>query len=138
MNRSIVLLSLGLVAAAHALAAPIYRCGADGRTYSQVPCAEGSIVEATDPRTAAQRAEATRFVAAERQRAAEQERERKAAAKPAAGASAASAADTGQAGPKSRSDTKGKKINPPDNVAAAAPAPVAASASKAVSPKKGK
>jgi len=48
----------------------IYRCGADGRTFSQTPCANGTLVEASDPRTAAQRAEARRVAAAERQAAA--------------------------------------------------------------------
>ena len=104
--RAILITSLCLAAAATAVAAPIYRCGPDGRTYSQVPCPEGTIVEATDPRTAAQRAEAKRVVEAERKRAADLERERKAAEKaaakeaqgaigvgPAAAAQAASAAE---------------------------------------------
>lgn len=82
MTRATLLLTLALLAAAPALAAPpIYRCGADGRTYSQVPCPEGELIEASDPRTAAQRAEAKRFAEAERRRAAELERERKAAEK---------------------------------------------------------
>lgn len=104
MKRALLTLCLTLVAAAHAVAAPIYRCGPGGKIYSQVPCADGTIVEATDPRTAAQRAEAKRIVEAERKRAAELERERKAAekaaAKEAAGAAgvgpAASAADDGR------------------------------------------
>ena len=73
------LLSLTLVLAADAATAgPIYRCGADGKTYSQVPCAEGTVVESSDPRSAAQRAEARRLVAAERKAAADLERDRKA------------------------------------------------------------
>ena len=84
MTRAPLLLSLALLAAVPALAAPpIYRCGADGRTYSQVACPEGELIEASDPRTAAQRAEAKRITEAERKRAAEAERERKAAEKPA-------------------------------------------------------
>ncbi len=99
MTRATLLLSLALLAAAPALAAPpIYRCGADGRTYSQVPCPEGSLIEASDPRTAAQRAEAKRFAEAERKRAAELERERKAAEK-AADKSAAGAIAVGPATP---------------------------------------
>lgn len=97
MTRATLLLSLALLAAAPALAAPpIYRCGADGRTYSQVPCPEGQLIEASDPRTAAQRAEAKRFAEAERKRAAELERERKAAEK-AAEKSAAGAVAVGPA-----------------------------------------
>ena len=60
-------------------AGPIYRCG--GGTYSQVPCAGGTLVEAADPRTAAQRAEARRAAAAERKAARALERERLAAQK---------------------------------------------------------
>ena len=57
-------------------AAPVYRCGPDGRTYSQTPCPGGRIVESTDPRSAAQRAEARRVQAAERETAKSLERER--------------------------------------------------------------
>ena len=77
---------------------PIYKCGPDGKTYSQVPCAEGKILESSDPRTAAQRAEARRVEARQREEAARKERERIAAEKAAkaegakAAASAASAA----------------------------------------------
>jgi len=55
-------------------AAPIYRCGS---TYSQTPCPGGSVVEATDTRSAAQRAEAKRIADKERKAAEEMERERK-------------------------------------------------------------
>jgi hypothetical protein len=61
-------------------AGPIYRCG--GGTYSQVPCAGGTLVEAADPRTAAQRAEARRVAAAERKAAQALERDRIATEKP--------------------------------------------------------
>ena len=54
---------------------PIYRCGT---TYSQTPCPGGTLVEAADPRSAAQRAEARRIIARERQEAAQLERERRA------------------------------------------------------------
>lgn len=65
-----------LLACGSALAAPIYRCG---KTYSQTPCPEGgAVVEATDPRSAAQRAEARRIAAADRKAAADADRERKA------------------------------------------------------------
>jgi hypothetical protein len=61
-------------ASAAASAAPVYRCG--GGTYSQTPCPGGTVVDATDPRSAAQRAEARRVAAAEKRRAREMERER--------------------------------------------------------------
>jgi hypothetical protein len=61
----------------------VYRCGS---VYSQIPCGEGKIVEATDPRSAAQRAEAKRVVADERRLAEDMRRDRlaeQAAIKPA-------------------------------------------------------
>lgn len=104
------------LAVATAGAAPIYRCG---NTYSQVPCPEGGkVVEATDPRTAAQRAEARRIAAAERKANAERERELKqqdAAAPPAPGslspapaASAASATSGKRGGKKTKAARDGK------------------------------
>jgi hypothetical protein len=102
MQRTVLALSLALMAGA-SVAAPIYRCG---RTYSQVPCPEGTIVEATDPRSAAQRAEARRLAAAQRKAAADLERERKAqekAAQTAPGSlSAAPAASTAASAPHGR------------------------------------
>ena len=54
-------------------AQPVYRCG---NAYSQVPCPQGKVVDATDPRSAAQRAEGRSVAADERRRAAEMKRER--------------------------------------------------------------
>lgn len=85
MKLATALLMLCLAVSANAQ--PVYRCGS---TYSQTPCPQGRIVEATDPRTAAQRAEARRTVADERRLAAEMRRERlddQAAAKPAGASS---------------------------------------------------
>ena len=53
---------------------PIYRCGTE---YSQTPCPNGRLLEVSDPRSAAQRAEAKRITAQERKQAAEMERDRK-------------------------------------------------------------
>ena len=69
----------------------IYRCGNE---YTRIPCPQGKVVEATDPRTGAQRAEATRVAAEDRRRAAEMRRERladQAALKPASAASLSAA-----------------------------------------------
>ena len=69
----------------------IYRCGNE---YTRIPCPQGKVVDATDPRTGAQRAEALRVAADERRRAAEMRRERladQAALKPAAAASLSAA-----------------------------------------------
>ena len=54
--------------------AQVYRCG---QTYSQKPCPEGKLIDSSDPRSAAQRAEAKRTAAKEKQLAAEMERERR-------------------------------------------------------------
>jgi len=106
-------------------AGAIYRCGPDGRTYSQAPCADGQLVEAADPRTAAQRAEAKRQQAAERKMGQAMERERLSAQKvaPAAvgtlgAAPAASAADR-ERGRVRTGKTKGKKKDDQDFVAVA-------------------
>ena len=91
----------------HAHAQTVYRCGS---TYTHTPCAEGRVVAATDPRSAAQRAEAQRVAALERQQARQMERERlaqEAAHKPAqatgfdsrASATAAAAASSAERGP---------------------------------------
>jgi hypothetical protein len=86
MIRITAVLLIGL-ALGSAHAAPIYKCGPDGRTYSQVPCPEGTLLESSDPRTGAQRAEARRAIANERAAAAAA-----AAAKKAQAASAPQAA----------------------------------------------
>jgi hypothetical protein len=69
------LVTLGTSAMA---AAPIYRCGPDGNVYSQKPCADGRLIDAADPRSAAQRAEAGQVAARERKLANDLERERRA------------------------------------------------------------
>ncbi len=84
MNGWIVALGLSMAALGAQAGPPVYRCGS---TYSQVPCPEGRIVDATDPRSAAQRAEARRIAALERQQATQMERDRReqeASQKPAA------------------------------------------------------
>jgi hypothetical protein len=57
MSRVVRLaIAVGLVALAQAAAAQnrVYRCGADGRSYSQQPCADGMTVEVADPRSTPQ------------------------------------------------------------------------------------
>ena len=54
-------------------AQPVFRCGS---AYSQTPCPQGRVVEATDPRSAAQLAEARRVAADERKLAANMRRDR--------------------------------------------------------------
>jgi hypothetical protein len=104
---------LFVVASAHA--APVYRCG---NTYSQTPCPDGKIVEATDVRSAAQRAEARRVAADERRLAAQMKHDRlteEAAIKPAGAASlsaspapAASGGNGHHTGKKKKASAKSK------------------------------
>ncbi len=60
--------------AGSAAAQTIYRCGNE---YTRIPCPNGHPLESTDPRTAAQRAEARRLVADEKRQAADMARERR-------------------------------------------------------------
>jgi hypothetical protein len=113
--------------AVSATAAPIYRCGS---TYSQTPCPGGSVVEATDTRSAAQRAEARRIADKERKAAEEMERERKQKEKEAADAKRAKpeVAATPASGPSvvSAPDDQRLRVRNPDRnppPAAARPRP---------------
>ena len=60
-------LLLLLAAALPSSAQTVWRCGADGKTYSNVPCPEGKALEATEPRPAADTAAAQQ--AAQREKA---------------------------------------------------------------------
>ena len=66
---------------AAAQAQTVYRCGADGKTYSQQPCPGGKAVDASDARDAGQRRQsqdAAARDAAEARRLATERREREA------------------------------------------------------------
>jgi hypothetical protein len=54
------------LAGAAASAQTVYRCGPDGREYSQTPCKDGRAVDVSDPRSAAQQREAKRVAADQR------------------------------------------------------------------------
>jgi hypothetical protein len=56
-------LVLGFASFCAAAQQPVYRCG---NSYSQTPCPQGRMVTATDVRSAAERAEAARIAANER------------------------------------------------------------------------
>ena len=77
MKQAALAVLLAMMVGSAAAAAPIYRCGADANVYSQTPCPEGRLIDAADPRSAAQRAEAQGIAAKERKQAAEMERERR-------------------------------------------------------------
>ena len=72
-KRQFAALLMSLAAGAQAQA--IYRCG---DTYAQTACPQGRIVEASDPRSPEQRAEAQRLAADERRLGFEMARERRA------------------------------------------------------------
>lgn len=58
-GRAALLLVAGAIGAASAALAQstVYRCGPDGRSYSQQPCPQGRVVDIDDARTADQRAD---------------------------------------------------------------------------------
>lgn len=65
-----------------AAAQKIYRCGPDGRIYQQAPCSDGKAIDASDPRTPEQRAEAQAIAASEARRAAQFDRDNAPASAP--------------------------------------------------------
>lgn len=120
MNLRPIALLLALAGATAQAAGPVYRCGS---SYSQTPCPGGTQVEAGDPRTAAQRAEARRIAAAERTAARKAEQERLAAEKKQRGEPAiaslgptaasapakATAKSSGKDKPRRKANSKGNK-----------------------------
>ena len=91
-----------------ALAAPpqtVYRCGPDGRVYSQTPCADGKALSTDDPRSASQQKagrEVAERDAEQARRLADERRQGEAAAKAqqAAGFKTAPAAEPASAPPR--------------------------------------
>lgn len=74
--RLLLLLAAALVCAT-AQAQTVYRCGPDGREYSQTPCLQGRAVNVSDERSAEQRAVADARVREDRARGDALERERR-------------------------------------------------------------
>ena len=77
-QRFSAVLLLACCAASGALAQTVYRCGADGRTYQNAPCANGREVDVSDPRTEDQRRAAREAVAADARLASQLERDQRA------------------------------------------------------------
>jgi hypothetical protein len=69
-----IVVAVACLCSAGAFAQTIYRCGNE---YTRVPCSGGKALDVGDPRSAAQRAEARRLVAAEQRLGAEMERDRR-------------------------------------------------------------
>jgi hypothetical protein len=121
--------TLALSAAVAAPPQTVYRCGPDGRSYSQTPCADGRPVNADDSRSASQRKAAREVADRESQQAqklAEERRQREAAAKGQAvagfrSAPAGDAASAPQRKPKSKAaaaDSAPGVMSPPMRVPA--------------------
>jgi hypothetical protein len=69
------LVLLGTQAAAQS--PKIYRCGPDGREYSQVPCKDGKLIDATDARSAEQQRDAQGVAESQKRLATSLEKERR-------------------------------------------------------------
>jgi hypothetical protein len=134
MNRLRVAALLLLAGAAVQAAPPqtVYRCGPDGRIYSQTPCADGKALSADDPRSASQQKAAREVAERDAEQArklADERRQREAAVKgqQAAGFKTAAPADVAPAParkpkPKAASAT----VDPTMSPAMRMPAPSAA------------
>ncbi|MDQ2736948.1 MAG: hypothetical protein M3Y55_18600 [Pseudomonadota bacterium] len=57
MIRIVFIVAIGCLAASAASAQTVYRCGSE---YTHVPCADGRLIDVSDPVTAERRAEAHR------------------------------------------------------------------------------
>ena len=66
MIRTVLTLLLAATAA-HASAQTVWRCGADGRSYSDAPCPGGQAVAVADARSSADVADARAVVQRDRQ-----------------------------------------------------------------------
>ena len=77
-QRFTAVLLLACCAASGAAAQTVYRCGADGRTYQNAPCANGREVDVSDPRTEEQRRAAREASAADARLASQLERDQRA------------------------------------------------------------
>jgi hypothetical protein len=108
----------------------VYRCGPEGRVYSQTPCADGKPVTVDDPRSASQQRSAQDTAARDAQQAktlADERRQREQAAKgqQAAGIKlpvAESAASAPARKPKANPATADSKMSPLMRVPTPAPA----------------
>ena len=77
MLRTGLLTLLLLLAAASTSAQKVYRCGPDGREYSQLPCKEGRAVDVDDPRSQAQQRDGQQVTDSQKRLAQQLEAERR-------------------------------------------------------------
>ena len=69
MKTLVLVLAMAASLPAAAATTAVWRCGSDGRTYSDTPCAPGREVQVADPRSAEQVAQAREVLAADMRRA---------------------------------------------------------------------
>jgi len=118
--RRLAACALCLVISSAADAAPpqtVYRCGPDGRVYSQTPCADGRPVTVEDPRSAHQQKSAREVAARDAEQAQQLAAERKqreamAKAQPPAGIKTAPA-EGGASAPSRKSKAKAAAADAP-------------------------
>jgi hypothetical protein len=112
----------------------VYRCGPEGRVYSQTPCADGKAVTVDDPRSASQHKAARDVAARDAQQAkqlAEERRQREQAAvgqqaagiKPAQASAASAPARKARPKTQAKEDAADPKMSPLMRVPAPASAP---------------
>jgi hypothetical protein len=121
-RRGAALLALAACcAAAPATAATVFRCGPDGREYSQTPCKDGRPVDVADPRGVDQQREAREVAESQSRLARQLEAERR--QREAAAAATARPGMRG-AGPQAAADAapKDKPAARPANPSSAKPA----------------
>jgi hypothetical protein len=76
MMRAAALLAACLWAGAACAQTPVYRCGPDGRSYSQEPCPGGHAIDVADNRSAQQTAQSRQAVQRDAREARDLERAR--------------------------------------------------------------
>lgn len=117
-----------------AVAQTVYRCGPDGRSYSQAPCADGKPVAVDDARSATQQQAAREVAAGDAARArglADERRQREAdAPRQAAGFMTAPAPPASAPAHKTKKSKKSKAAAAPKDFTATSPAPAKAASSK--------
>ena len=109
MKRIALMVALACTAWQAGATEPIYRCGS---SYSQAPCPDGKLIDAADPRSAAQGAEARKAAALERRRIAQLERERKAREAADKASAAKASASNAKAGKAKKKSGKAQRIVP--------------------------
>jgi hypothetical protein len=109
MKHLWLIAAIGCVAASAASAQMVYRCGA---TYTRVPCAEGKLIDVSDPVTSQRRAEALEEARREQQLGESMARERRAEAaayRPAMAANIGPAKPAAVVAPAAKKKSKARK-----------------------------